>query len=584
MNRSVTSAALIILSCVAIALGVALVPTTAASETLRQLRITAPGAEVLAAELEAAGHDVLGGSVTATTLELIASVEETAALRATGLDVEVVSVGRPLVEILGGVGSGDQQLAIPPGYSDYQGIVDQMELYALASPVCAMVDLTTDLGMPSTYEGRHLYAVRISDNVAVDEDEPAYLMVGCHHAREVVTPVLALYAIEQLVTQYGSDPTITALVDAYEIWIAPCWNPDGYDHVYYVDNNWRKNRQPYPGGIGVDLNRNYPQGWSNPCSGSTLPSSLTYKGPSPASEVETQTLIALSLRERFAKVMDYHSSGREVLHGYACWSYPFDAYLESEATAISVAAGYGGDHRGPSADGEHYQWQFATQGSYAFLMETATQFQPSFASAQSEAQLVWPSTLYMLDLPIPLWGHVTDAVSGLPVEATIAYAGIAFQHDETNPSGGPDGRYHAFLPDGTYDVVFAADGYQTQTVENVVIDGASATRLDVAMVPESAGVELAGQPGDGGALLVRADPLARAITYQLARSAPVRLRIYDVRGGLVRVVIDDVQAAGRHTARWDGASYDGRPVASGHYYYQLRTDTGAATGKMLVVR
>ena len=45
------------------------------------------------------------------------------------------------------------------------------------------------------------------------------------------------------------------------------WNPDGYNHVFTVDNNWRKNRRVLPGGIGVDQNRNYPQGWTAPVRG-----------------------------------------------------------------------------------------------------------------------------------------------------------------------------------------------------------------------------------------------------------------------------------------------------------------------------
>jgi len=258
--------------------------------------------------------------------------------------------------------------------------------------ICQLVDLTQTYGTAPTVEGRHLYALKISDNVLLDEDEPAFLMVSNHHAREIVTPVLALHAIDQLVLNYGSDPSITSIVNANEIWIAPVWNPDGYSYVFNTDNMWRKNRRVFPDGIGVDQNRNYPQGWYSPCSGNLDPSSDIYKGPSPASEAETQTMIAWSMDRQFAKVLDYHSSGREVLHGYACWDHPFNDYLEAKAIALSTAAGYEGDHRPPTADGEHYQWQFGKMGALAFLMETHTSFQPTYAEALAEAALVWPGT------------------------------------------------------------------------------------------------------------------------------------------------------------------------------------------------
>jgi len=225
-------------------------------------------------------------------------------------------------------------------------------------------------------------------------------MVSCHHAREIVTPVIALYAIEQLTTEYGNDPDITAAVDDYEIWISPVWNPDGYEYCYYVNNWWRKNRQPYPPGVGVDLNRNYPFGWDSWCSGDTDPTSETYKGPSPASEAETQTMMVFSDDRHFAKVIDYHSHGREVLYGYCCHSHPFSNFFYSEAVCLSTAAGYGESVRAPSAEGEHYEWQIWANGSHAFLMETHTEFQPSYSSAQAEAAQVWPSTMWLLERPI----------------------------------------------------------------------------------------------------------------------------------------------------------------------------------------
>ena len=55
-------------------------------------------------------------------------------------------------------------------------------------------------------------------------------------------------------------------------------------------------------------------------------------------------------RERFAKVIDYHSYGREVLYAYLCLGHPFKNWMQSEAEAISIASGYGGLTRLPSAD------------------------------------------------------------------------------------------------------------------------------------------------------------------------------------------------------------------------------------------
>ena len=453
----------------------------ALAQTSIEARIVAGDAPSLASDLEADGFDVLRGSIDATSLRLIVSPEEYDLLSARGYEIEPLSQGRPLSELQ------QEQAAeapVPTGYPTLGEILDQMTAVAAAYPaICRFVDLTANYGAPPTFEGRHLYAVKISDNVVEDEDEPAFLVVGTHHAREVVTPVIALETIDRFTTQYGTDDTATGLVDGYEIWVAPVWNPDGYQYVFDVDNLWRKNRTVFPDGVGADLNRNYPFGWPAACSGSSSVTSSTYKGPWPASEAETETMMSLSEDRRFAKVLDLHSWGREVVWGYRCLAHPFASFLRDEAVQLSLAAGYGGTQRPPGAEGEQFEWQLAMMGSHAFLLETHTEFQPGYASALAEADLVWPAVLSLLERPISLSGHVRDVCSGAPLSASIVYQGVDFSNGEQNWSGGTFGRYHATLPAGNYTILFSAPGYVGQA-QAVVVTAGSAELLDVALVPE----------------------------------------------------------------------------------------------------
>jgi carboxypeptidase T len=374
--------------------------------------------------------------------------------------------------------------AVPPGYSDLNGVLLRMQEIAAAHPEIAQyVDITDTYDAPPTVEGRHLFALKISDNVAADEDEPAMLIVATHHAREISTPEIALQAAGRLTAGYGTDARITAAVDGHEIWIAPVWNPDGYDFVFTAQNMWRKNRRPFASGTGVDQNRNYPQGWTASCAGSTSASSDTYKGPSAASEAETQTMMIWSQAERFAKVIDYHSSGREVLYGYRCLSHPFTSWMRQEAVNLSRASGYGGLVRLPSAEGEHPEWQFAKMGAYAFLIETHTQFQPSYASALNEAALVWPGILTVLERPIPVSGRVTDALTGAPIAARIDLVNVTFANGETNNSGGSFGGYHVFVPPGTYDIRFSASGYAPVVRRVTVSSTIPSNVVDVQLSP-----------------------------------------------------------------------------------------------------
>ena len=346
----------------------------------------------------------------------------------------------------------------PTDYLSYEAIVEEMlRIEARFPTVVQVVDLTIRYGVPATHEGRHIQAVRVSDHVGQEEDEPTLLIVAAHHANEISTPVAALDALYRLTSGY-EDGTTTLLVDENEIWIAPVWNPDGYPGS-------RKNARPEG---SVDLNRNYPFLWESSCSGSTDPQSGNFKGPTEGSEPEVITMIAFAEAQRFTKVIDYHSFGRETLYAYRCSTHRQLDYLRSEAFQLSLASGYGGRIRPPSAEGEHYQWQLGAFANLAFLTEVGESHTPVFAEAVAEAAQLWSGVVWMLERPVPIWGHVSDASSGLPLEADVTYLDSPFTLGERNRSEPRFGRFHAFLPLGLHTLRFSKTGYVTQDVTLMV--------------------------------------------------------------------------------------------------------------------
>lgn len=77
----------------------------------------------------------------------------------------------------------------------------------------------------TSYEGRQLVGVKISDNVGTDEAEPEVLFTAHQHAREHLTVEMALYIMDLLTDGYGADSRITSLVNSREIWIMPGFYP-----------------------------------------------------------------------------------------------------------------------------------------------------------------------------------------------------------------------------------------------------------------------------------------------------------------------------------------------------------------------
>ena len=102
----------------------------------------------------------------------------------------------------------------------------------------------------------------------------------------------------------GQRPGRGKLLQKTELWFVPVANPDGYQYTFDHERLWRKNLRDNNGngqiqvGDGVDPNRNFPNHWGYDKEGSSsIPSSDTYRGPSPVSEPETQAMIGL-LRPR----------------------------------------------------------------------------------------------------------------------------------------------------------------------------------------------------------------------------------------------------------------------------------------------
>ncbi len=74
------------------------------------------------------------------------------------------------------------------------------------------------------------------------------------------------------------------------------------------------------------------------------------------------------------------------------------------------------------------------------------------------------------------------------------------------------------------------------------------------------------------------------ISFELPTSGPVRLRIFDLRGNLVRTLVDGFRAAGEHDLTWDGTSDSGRPLPSGTYLLRLDTEQRVVTRSATLVK
>ncbi|GHH64126.1 carboxypeptidase T [Streptosporangium violaceochromogenes] len=221
--------------------------------------------------------------VESTSVVVTAGPAEIAAIKKLGYTVTKLST--PAVQDL-------RIFDFPPadsGYHTYGEMVAEIDRIVAAHPAIAR-----KARYGTSYEGRDLLVVKISDNAGTDENEPEVLFTHHQHAREHLTVEMALYILRLLTDGYGTDERITGLVDSREIWIMPDLNPDGgeYDIAGGSYRFWRKNRQPNAGSaaVGTDMNRNWAYRWGC-CRGSSgSAASETYRGAAAESAPEVRAV------------------------------------------------------------------------------------------------------------------------------------------------------------------------------------------------------------------------------------------------------------------------------------------------------
>jgi subtilisin family serine protease len=75
-----------------------------------------------------------------------------------------------------------------------------------------------------------------------------------------------------------------------------------------------------------------------------------------------------------------------------------------------------------------------------------------------------------------------------------------------------------------------------------------------------------------------------SLAFRTARPGRVLVRVFDVRGALVRTLDDREAAAGEQRARWDGRDESGTRAATGIYLFRIETPEGVATRKVAFLR
>jgi hypothetical protein len=190
----------------------------------------------------------------------------------------------------------------------------------------------------------------------------------------------------------------------------------------------------------------------------------------------------------------------------------------------------------------------------------------------------------VLDTGVVFIGHVYDR-SGTPIYdadfdfvSEISGADILTPHDNTDSSG----MAEMTVPVDSYHIIVAPpDGstYQVKEMNSFMVESDTSyvffLQNDSNNIPSS--FSLAQNfPNPFNDVTV--------ISYALFEASNTELNIYNILGQRVMKISNGYQLPGFYTIKWPGSDQYGNLLASGMYFYQLKTDYGDTVKKMVLLK
>jgi hypothetical protein len=311
------------------------------------------------------------------------------------------------------------------GYHTYAEMVAEVNAVVAAHPTIAR-----KVAIGTSYQGRTIWAVKISDNVATDEPEPEVLFDGLTHADEHMGLEMTIKIMRWLTDGYSQYTRIRNIVNSREVWIILAVNPDGaeYDIRYGKFHYWRKNRQPNPGttAIGTDLNRNFGYRWGGGGRTSTNPAAITYRGPYAFSAPETRNVRdflasrVVNGRQQIRTAITFHEAGRLVMwpYGYTLTDIPPDMTRDDhEALALigrhmAATNGYRPEQASDLyiTSGTTRDYEYGVYRIFSYTFEMSVRDYPDDALIASETGRNREAVLYLVEraaCPLAVLGVTT---------------------------------------------------------------------------------------------------------------------------------------------------------------------------------
>ena len=429
-------------------------------------------------ELDSLTRVISIDNVDGLTVYAYASDSELAAFETLGYEYEILP--HPGSLITAKSTSDPKALTDWDVYPTHSAYVAMMYQFATDYPdLCQIYDIG------STVQGKPILFAKISDSVAIEEDEPEVMYTSTMHGDETVGFINCLRLIDSLLTAYGTDSMVTRLVDSCEIWINPNANPDGSygtNDLLYSPTRYNAN--------GYDLNRNF----ADPDDGSN---------PGGTHQPETIAFMDFPADHSFVISANFHGGAEVVNYPWDTWSrMPTDVnwfihisreYADSAQYYNSYLEYMDGFDNGIT---NGYDWYPISGGRQDFMnywyhcREITIELSNTKMVSAVNLPTYWyynrASMFNFLEQGLyGIRGVVTDVETGNPLYAMIRVLDYDSDDDSSMVYTDPDvGDYHRLIEPGTYDIEISCEpDYYPDTIYDLTVNYNMAVRADIALTP-----------------------------------------------------------------------------------------------------
>lgn len=233
----------------------------------------------------------------------------------------------------------------------YSQMLEDLELLQENYPSCIRYELTG-----STYQGRKIPVVYFGDSTAAKH----IMIQASMHAREYMSTQLVMKMLEFYASRYDAgyykQHSFRDLFEKVNLVIIPMVNPDGVEIAQKGEEGaltddvkqWiRENTeagthydQIKANARGVDINRNFRNGFGKGKNAQNKKNYTFYCGEYPFSEPETQLMLDVSKKYDYHCFLNYHTSGNVIFHGCMNALQSVNAKAQKIATLIKQRTGY----------------------------------------------------------------------------------------------------------------------------------------------------------------------------------------------------------------------------------------------------